>query len=112
MSNSMTIEKVLCLIVGGQIANFGKKSPGHLIVIKKWPNNTPSPSYEILIIFPPVHFIRPLQLGTKEYEGIHSESLCWNQRTNEKNVFGTIYWAKREDKYLWISEIHALAVHN
>ena len=35
MSNSMTIEKVLCLIVGGQIANFGKKSPGHLIIIKK-----------------------------------------------------------------------------
>ena len=43
MSNSMTIEKVLCLIVGGQIANFGKKPQGHLIIIKKWPNNTPSP---------------------------------------------------------------------
>ena len=35
MSNSMTIEKVLCLIVGGQIANFGKKPQGHLIIIKK-----------------------------------------------------------------------------
>ena len=95
MSNSMTIEKVLCLIVGGQIANFGKKPQGQF-----W------------YIFPLVHFIRPLQLGTKEYEGIHSGSLCWNQRTHEKNDFRTIYSARREDKYVWISEIHALAVHN
>ena len=35
MSNSMTIEKVLCLIFGGQIANFGKKPQSHLIIIKK-----------------------------------------------------------------------------
>ena len=41
----------------------------HLLIIKERPKNTPSPFYEILIIFSLVYFIwnSPLQLGTKEY---------------------------------------------
>lgn len=49
---------------------------------------------------------------TKKYEGIHSESIWSIQRRNERNYFGTMFSARREDKYPWIGESHASAADN
>ena len=45
---------------------------------------TPSPFWEILIIFPLVHFIRPLQLGTKVFVFILSLKVQHEDHQNTK----------------------------